>query len=66
MKIDKGIPIPERRGLWANIEMDKGDSFLVQGKTSAQCHVKLSVLKRRGWKFAIRKDGNGVRIWRIK
>lgn len=67
IRIDKGIPIPERTTAWPFHAMVKGESFLVPAK-------KFSALKsavthwhkqRPGEKFTVRKVDGGVRCWKV-
>lgn len=75
MKIDKGIPMPEARGLkerkhhkvYELVEkMQIGDSFLAdetvvfKGCFSTRCHLE----KKYGIKLAQRKTAEGIRVWR--
>ena len=76
IKVDKGIPIPERRRgpgapekyPWR--EMAVGDSFFVPGITSAKFGGTPLSMRNAGRVFARRswtEDGvKGVRVWRTK
>ena len=70
-KVEKGIKIPEpKRGAvsrypWASLGI--GDSFFVDGKSSRHMGVlTFSRGQRDGRKYAVRTEGTGSRIWRIK
>jgi len=70
IKIDKNVPIPETAGngaVYPFAEMEVGDSFYVEGKTSNQLQNAASHWrKRKGWKFATRTKEGGARIWRVE
>jgi hypothetical protein len=69
-RIEKGIPLPESRGGKQAMKfpelhtMDIGDSIRVREEretlSSACAYAKL----KRGFRFTIRKDGDGFRVWR--
>ena len=69
LKIEKGIPLPDastpNAGFTATIKrMEVGDSFFMPGK-QPNISGRLSYLqKTTERKFATRKEGDGVRIWR--
>jgi hypothetical protein len=76
IEIEKGVPIPERRGNWTKYpwgNMEVGDSFFVKrsGKTTLKLlQNNLSTLSRRvgksiGVKFKTSQEEKGVRVWRI-
>jgi len=73
-KIDKNIDMPalERRGrksLYPFAEMEKGDSFFVEGKLPGQmASVAYNWSKRHSpeAKFVIKKEGLGCRVWRFE
>ncbi len=75
--IDKNIPITPKpgHGLWGGRpriypfpQMKKGDSFYVNGgaTSSAISAAACGHASKHGGKFAVRKEGDGVRCWRIK
>lgn len=72
MKIDKGIPIPKGRNSskydWN--EMEVGDSTFFdnepKGAKALACSAAAQYGYKHGMKFRNRKEGNGVRIWRIE
>ena len=73
MEIEKGVPLRRQRKYpWAS--MDVGDSFFVAFSDGESDHstrraVSVSACKagqRRGWKFATRKQADGVRVWRVE
>lgn len=68
-KIDKNIPMPTRRySKYPFNEMEVGDSFFVEGKSNALLSIAKYFAKSQklDWKFTVRKEVNGTRIWRIK
>lgn len=73
IKIEKGVPIPHRRGSgptekYPFSKMKIGDSFLVQGdKDSSAIRVTASAAGRRlKFTFTVHRGEDGYRIWRIK
>lgn len=67
-KIEKGIPTPPRRStkkIYPFSEMEVGDSFLAEKRTVGRAAIGFAKHHKNGWKFALRKDGDGFRIWRI-
>lgn len=70
IKVDTSIPIPRgRRGRVAKFPfglMNVGDSMFHDKDTIFGCAISWALRQRNDWKFTSRKEGNGVRIWRIK
>lgn len=79
IKIDKGIPVPFPTGgrsfVYPFEDMEVGDSFFVQGKTSDQLtNAAAHYRKKNGWGFSARNveesvdeiTKKGARIWRTK
>lgn len=69
LEIEKNIPMPEipvkREFPYQNLEV--GDSFFVEGiKNQLMLNRNYLEGKRLGRKFTLRREGNGVRIWRIQ
>lgn len=68
-KIEKDIPLPSGRGSSANYpfgDMKLGESILVNdGKHKSAVSYAHRHAKDNGGKFATRKEGEGVRIWRL-
>ncbi len=73
--IDKSIPLTRKTGrglgrprLYPFPQMKRGDSFYVNGgKTSSTVSAAAcGHAVKHGGKFAVRKEGDGVRCWRIK
>jgi hypothetical protein len=68
IKIEKGIPLEEhnRHHKYPWREMEIGDSFFVEGKTSSSLYSALSYAgSRNNLKFTVRKVQGGCRAWRI-
>lgn len=66
-KIEKGVPVqkPDPGGaprLYPFAEMEVGDSFVGPKKAAG---ATSGASKRFSMKFISRKEGDGVRIWRI-
>lgn len=64
--IESGVDVPKKQGnqRYPFGEMKVGDSFFAtDGKATAAAHAFGG---RVGKKFATRREGSGVRIWRIK
>ena len=79
MKIDKGVPLPDRIAKRITVgplplaDLGVGDSFLVECTPEELERVLHSVRVRlsrfaqtnKGYKFSSTKDKKGVRIWRV-
>jgi len=79
-KIEKGIPVPERKGksfLYPFEKMEVGDSFIFSNTYSRSIHSYASNAARnwknhspikgvKDWFFTTRKIDNSIRIWRVK
>ena len=66
-EIEKGIPVSVARMSWPFKDMEVGDSVLFEDpliakKAQTHCHVHGA---QSGRKFATRKEGNGIRVWRV-
>lgn len=81
IKVEKNIPIPssmnkQNNRLYPFESMEKGDSFFVKLKAGKKRNVLQSSLNvcakafilryKLNWKFQIRSQWDGVRIWRIE
>ena len=65
IRIEKGIPIPAKSNCKLPLGfMEVGDSIFVSEMKSGQTGGFFSY--HRPKKFSCRKEGNGIRIWRIK
>ena len=76
LKIEKGIPVPEKRasGKWEILgRMEVGDSifipfngdsaFVVRNRINGAIKPTKTMLDR---KFCTRKVGDGIRVWRLQ
>lgn len=67
-QIEANVPIPEprKRHAYPYAELQVGESFWVTGiKMQSLCNLNLRQSKALGRKFVCRKEGDGVRIWRV-
>ncbi len=67
-EIEKNVPVPEQggRSQYPFADMQVGDSFFAEGKKPEQLqNAATHWRKKKGWKFAARKESNGARIWRV-
>lgn len=70
-EIEKDVPLPSRNSTgrsrypWA--EMEVGDSFFAaDGVRSRVAAAAQNHRRRYGRRFAVRVEGDGVRVWRIE
>ena len=69
IQIETKIPIPEKkkRNFYPYKAMQVGESFFVPDvPTRLMCNNNNRVSKNTGMKFVARREGNGVRVWRIE
>lgn len=70
LAIEKNVPLPTPSGRtpkypWRMMEV--GDSFFVRNTTVKNFSGNTwSAWKKTGFKYAVRAEGDGVRVWRIK
>lgn len=70
LKIDKNIPLPSKRGTGfaltlQKMKMKKGDSTFIKGKLASNiCNAARRAFGAGA--YATRKEGDGVRLWRVK
>ena len=66
IKIDGGIPVPEREHFWSSIcnQMAIGDSFLIEKSSSR--YVVSRAFSRCGFKMVTKKEGSGWRVWKAE
>jgi hypothetical protein len=68
-KIEKGIPIPGRTGrreIYPWSKMEPGDSLFFKDRFSWDVNVMAwKAGKRHGFKYALKKEKDGVRVWRL-
>lgn len=68
--IEKGVPIPPRRKRKSKYNFDQmevGDSIYIPNVKATTVSSAVSTAVRRklkGWKFEVRSEGNGARVWR--
>ena len=72
VKIDKNVEIPEitrcggRPAKYPWHAMEVGDSFFVPDKKSCQFGGLIQYAKKKtGYKYSVRKEGDGIRVWRV-
>jgi hypothetical protein len=69
VRIDKGIPMPKKssggRGKWLKAiqQMRVGDSIYVSN--IKDCVALRRAMYREGMKMKQRREGNGIRVWRV-
>jgi hypothetical protein len=75
-RVEEGIPMPPERYMISKYpwrQMNVGDSFLVEKETakinslwdslsSCRCNAE----RKTGYKFALRRNSKGIRVWRVK
>lgn len=69
-KIEKGVPLPKKLSQNARYpfaEMEVGDSFFIPNAKRLMTAGSISqyCTKKTGKKFSSRREGNGIRVWRI-
>lgn len=70
MKIERGIPVPPRKGRKLSqaaelmLEMKKGESLWM--KKSPATAVQFAIRYIGKGKYAVRSENGGTRVWRIK
>lgn len=74
LTIEKGIPIPEKKGgrgrkptEWteAFLLLEIGDSILIEGRKTKATYPLLTTARKSGRKFTTRCMDGGCRVWRI-
>jgi hypothetical protein len=69
MKIDKNVPMtnPRRSYKWGDMQINDSVLFYDEPKASQSNPAIAAVVwgGRNNAKFSARKEGNGVRIWRV-
>lgn len=71
LTIEKNVPLPaaiENPGIYAALgKMEPGDSVLVPAnRRSAASNAMTQHRHRKGMKFRSKRDGDGIRIWRVE
>lgn len=72
MKVERKVEIPPRtKGLkypWDELKV--GDSFFVDQKVTSNgmysCAANYNRRAKKPIKISVRKEGNGIRVWRVK
>lgn len=67
-KISKDVPVPPpiRRMNYPYEQLQVGESFWVEGVTmQSLCNANRRQSKRLSRKFVCRREGEGVRVWRV-
>lgn len=67
--VESGVEIPKarRKHNFPYGDMNIGDSFMVSDmKIGAMCNYNKRNGAKLGMKFVAKKEGDGVRIWRIE
>ena len=67
--VENNIPLPKiaKRNVYPYESMDIGDSFFLESANPQTVANNNYVRgKKLGMKFIARKEGNGVRVWRIE
>ncbi len=67
-KISKDVPVPPpiRRMNYPYEQLQVGESFWVEGVTmQSLCNANRRQSKRLSRKFVCRREGKGVRVWRV-
>ena len=68
-EIDKGIALPKEKVKhnYPHEELQVGESFLVQGgNMNVLCNYNRIKGKRLDRQFVCRKEGDGIRVWRVR
>jgi hypothetical protein len=61
------IPMPRKRHNYPYAELQIGESFYVENvKMQSLCNLNRRHGKTMGRKFVCRREGVGVRIWRVE
>lgn len=72
IKVESNVPFPEGGHIgriptypWA--DMKPGDSFFVPNVTSHKFAgtIQSARKKRKSWTLVVRKEGTGIRVWRL-
>jgi hypothetical protein len=74
IKIESNIPIPKiskkgRQKVYPFDEMNVGDSFFIEGRTTSQLSSVANNWSKRydpKAKFVVKQENKGVRIWRYQ
>ena len=68
IRVEKGVALPLARvdRKYPHEEMEVGDSFFLEGiSMQVVLNANWRAGKKLGWKFVARKEGGGIRVWRV-
>ena len=66
IKIEKGIPLPEKQSIYPFEQMEVGDSIMIENKTlRAVGAIVAGAVRRLPMSFKSHAIGSGVRVWRV-
>jgi hypothetical protein len=68
IRVEKGVALPmvkvDRK--YPHEDMEVGDSFFLVGiSMQVVLNANWRAGKRLGWRFTARKEGDGIRVWRV-
>jgi hypothetical protein len=65
--VERGVVMPPKlESRYPHGEMEVGDSFFVVGLgMQVVLNANWRASKKLGWKFSARKEGDGIRVWRV-
>lgn len=70
LTIEKNVPLPAaiaNPGIYAVLgKMEPGDSVLVPANRRSAASNAMTQHRYRGMKFRSKRDGDGIRIWRVE
>lgn len=68
IRVEKGVALPLERveRKYPHEDMEVGDSFFLVGiSMQVVLNANWRAGKRLGWRFTARKEGEGIRVWRV-
>lgn len=68
ISVERGIAMPSEKVVrkYPHEDMEVGDSFFLVGvSTQVVLNANWRAAKRLGWRFTARKEGDGIRVWRV-
>lgn len=68
-KIEKGVALPKEKvkHVYPHEDLQVGESFLVPGgNMNVLCNYNRIKGKRLDRQFVCRKEGDGIRVWRVR
>jgi hypothetical protein len=65
--VERGVVMPPKlESRYPHGEMEVGDSFFVVGLgMQVVLNANWRASKKLGWRFSARKEGDGIRVWRV-